>query len=243
MERKNEMPSFILQNIYMEVAREHASKSPVNSICIFFPFISLIFLDKERSKSNDLHGETLFSESSVSLINQYFIPTEVQTRADLKTYTITIEEEDSTEGFEALERLASQENYISPLSKSKKTESIEKEFPNTSPIPAEIKQGSSISQNTSPELKVQAKPAIKRPSKLKYTSNNKKVFERAMSLPTQNVTFASKERNILETHKKDDDVGEAQDDELYQSDTLMGFYSKNKRGSKSLARNIKGNLL
>ena len=198
-----------------------------------------------------MQGETLFSESSVSQINQYFVPTEVPTRADLKNYTITIEEEDSSEGFEALERLTSQGDYMAISEKSKKTESIEKRFINTSPIPVitvEEKPTVSVSQIVNTESKT--KPAIKRPSKLKYTSNNKKMFERAMSLPTQNVTFANKEKNIREFMRKNDDNDDNGDDnemeqseDLFQTNSLQGFYNKSKRGSKSLARSIKGKFL
>lgn len=68
MERKNEMPSFILQNIYMEVAREHANKSPVNSICNLLPlYPPLNFLKIKKSQYLMTDKVRLFSLKTQSL--------------------------------------------------------------------------------------------------------------------------------------------------------------------------------
>jgi len=230
MEKMNQMPSMILQSIYMEVAREHSSKSPVNS------------LYKDKARSTDLQAETTFSESSVSQVNTLFSNNETPTRADLRTYTTTIEEEDdSSDGFETLEKLSQRDDFHLQLPNPNNSSRGKSPINTPNNITPELTRSPSTSQNPSPQ-KPKTKPTIKGTNNLKQNklteNNNNKLFERAMSLPVHNAKPVTKQLKVpqqTQNHHKNDDSDQDKDedeDPFGYDDSLKDFYNNNNKNKK-----------
>ncbi len=174
-------------------------------------------------------------------MNTLYSNNETPTRADLRTYTTTIEEEDdSSDGFETLEKLTQKSDFH--LQIGNQNSPSRGKSPINTPNTPELNRSPSTSLYVPPQ-KSKPKPAIKNTSTFKQNkvieNSNNKLFERAMSLPVHTANPVTQPKRAPQESQNNDISPENEkddDDPFGYDDSLKDFYNSNNKNKKRTAK-------